>query len=371
MLLREPLDADVAPARAALVLRGEERPFALIGAWAGGGAILGSEPARVARPDEDLFAVLDELPEVSAGGPAVGGGWFGFLGFEARHRVERGHPPPPRPVPLADGALAYYDHLLRMDAEGRWWFEALVTPGRAAAIARRRDELAARLAEPPAARPFATLDWRWIPSPAGHAEAVEACRTRIAAGDLFQANLCMRLEGRLEGDAFDLFAAAAQALPTDRAAFVAGPWGTVASLSPELFLTRSGNTVRSAPIEGTRPADRRDELARSEKDRAENVMIVDLVRNDLGRVCKPGTVRVTALAEVRPHAGVWHMVSEVEGELRDGIGDSGLLRATFPPGSVTGAPKLAALDVIAELESTAARPTPARSASRARSRALS
>ncbi len=81
-------------------------------------------------------------------------------------------------------------------------------------------------------------------------------------------------------------------------------------------------------------------------------MIVDLVRNDLGRVCRPGTVRVTALAEVRPHAGVWHMVSEVEGELRPDVGDAGLLRATFPPGSVTGAPKLAALDVIAELEST-------------------
>ena len=357
-LLREPLDADVTPARATLALRGDDRPFALIGAWAGGGAILGSEPVRVAGRDEDLLAVLDEVPLVATAGepagraPAVGGGWFGFLGFEARHRVERGHPPPPRPVPLDDGALAYFDHVLRMDADGRWWFEALVTPGREAAIERRRDELAARLADPPAARPFTTRDWRWIPSPAGHAEAVEACRTRIAAGDLFQANLCLRLEGRIDGDAFDLFATATRALPTDRAAFVTGPWGTVASLSPEIFLTRTGRTVRSAPIKGTRPADRRDELERSEKDRAENVMIVDLVRNDLGRVCAPGTVRVTALAEVRPHAGVWHMVSEVEGELRDGVGDADLLRATFPPGSVTGAPKLAALDVIAELEST-------------------
>jgi len=380
-LLREPLEADVAPARATLILRGDDRPFALIGAWAGGGAILGSEPVRVAAPDQDLFAVLDEVLEVTlpgrSRGPAsgsssasssrfasgsasaagswplaVGGGWVGFLGFEARHRVERGHPPPPRPVPLADGALAYFDHVLRMDPEGRWWFEALVTPEREEAIARRRDELAARLADPPAARPFSTRDWRWIPSPAGHAEAVEACRTRIAAGDLFQANLCLRLEGRIEGDAFDLFATAVGALPTDRAAFVTGPWGTVASLSPEVFLTRTGRTVRSAPIKGTRPAGGRDELACSEKDRAENVMIVDLVRNDLGRVCEPGSVRVTALAEVRPHAGVWHMVSEVEGELRDGVGDAGLLRATFPPGSVTGAPKLAALDVIAELEST-------------------
>jgi para-aminobenzoate synthetase/4-amino-4-deoxychorismate lyase len=350
-LLREPLDVEIAPAQAALTLRGDDRPFALIGAWAGGGAIMGSEPVRVAGRDEDLFAVLDEVPEVD-GGVAVGGGWFGFLGFEARHRVDRGHPPPPRPVPLDDGALAYFDHVLRMDPGGRWWFEALVTPGRVAAIERRRRELAARLADPPAARPFATRGWRWIPSPAGHAEAVEACRIRIAAGDLFQANLCLRLEGRIEGDAFDLFATATRALPTDRAAFVTGPWGTVASLSPEIFLTRTGRIVRSAPIKGTRPADRRDELAASEKDRAENVMIVDLVRNDLGRVCEPGTVRVTALAEVRPHAGVWHMVSEVEGELRDGVGDADLLRATFPPGSVTGAPKLAALDVIAELEST-------------------
>ena len=351
-LLRERLDADVTAADAVRILRGADRPFALIGAWAGGGAILGSDPLRVARPGEDLFALLDEVPEVDAAAGAVGGGWVGYLGFEARHRVEPGHPPPPRPVPLPDGALAYYDHVLHLDAAGRWWFEALVTPGREALVARRREELAARLARPPLPLPFATSGWAWTPSPAAHAEAVEACRTRIEAGDLFQANLCLRLEGRLAGDALDLYARAVPALPTDRSAFVAGPWGTVASLSPELFLTRRGRVVRSEPIKGTRPAHARAELAASAKDRAENVMIVDLVRNDLGRVCAPGSVRVTALAEVRPHAGVWHMVSEIEGVLRDGVGDGGLLRATFPPGSVTGAPKLAALDVIAELEST-------------------
>ena len=352
-LLREPLGVAIAPPLAALALRGDDRPFALIGAWAGGGALLGSEPVRVSGPDDDLFELLDTVPAVGAADPgAVGGGWFGFLGFEARHRVEPGHPPPPRPVPLPDGALSYYDHLLRMDATGAWWFEALVTDARAEAIARRREELATRLERAPALRPFATRGWRWTPTPRGHAEVVEACRARIHAGDLFQANLCLRLQGRLEGDAFDLFATAAEALPTDRAAFVAGPWGTVASLSPELFLARAGRSVRSEPIKGTRPADRRAELEASAKDRAENVMIVDLVRNDLGRVCRPGTVHVAALAEVRAHAGVWHMVSEVEGELRPGVGDADLLRATFPPGSVTGAPKLAALDVIAELEST-------------------
>jgi para-aminobenzoate synthetase/4-amino-4-deoxychorismate lyase len=134
----------------------------------------------------------------------------------------------------------------------------------------------------------------------------------------------------------------------------------VASLSPELFLARRGRLVRSEPIKGTRPrpadpaaAEReRVALEGSEKDRAENVMIVDLVRNDLGRVCEPGSVRVPAPAAVRAHAGVWHLVAAVEGHLAAGRGDPDLLRAAFPPGSVTGAPKVAALGVIAELEST-------------------
>jgi para-aminobenzoate synthetase/4-amino-4-deoxychorismate lyase len=371
-LVREPLPVRAAAHEALRVLRGDDRPFALVGAWAGGGAVLGSEPVRLSAPGKDVLALLDDVPAVSGepaawragsrpgagsdrgaatGGP-VGGGWVGYLGFELRHAVEPGHAAPPRPVPLPGGSLAFYDHVLRLDGDGAWWFEALWTPERAAALEQRRAELTARLQAPPPARPFTTGGWRWTPSPAAHAAAVEACRARIAEGDLFQANVCLRLDGRLGGDPLDVFAAAVAALPTDRAAFVTGPWGALASLSPELFLARRGRTVRSAPIKGTRPADRRDELAASAKDHAENVMIVDLVRNDLGRVCRPGGVRVTALAEVRPHAGVWHLVSEVEGDLADGVGDAELLRATFPPGSVTGAPKLAALDVIAELEST-------------------
>jgi para-aminobenzoate synthetase/4-amino-4-deoxychorismate lyase len=135
----------------------------------------------------------------------------------------------------------------------------------------------------------------------------------------------------------------------------------VASLSPELLVTRHGDVVRSAPIKGTRPrpagteaaAEQRAALAASAKDRAENVMIVDLVRNDLGRVCATGSVTVTALAEPRAHAGVWHLVSEVTGRLRPGVSDGELVAAMFPPGSVTGAPKLAAMDVVAELESAA------------------
>ncbi len=350
-LIRRPLPCSVSATDAARCLRGDERPFALIGAWAGGGAVLGSEPVRVAGEDDDPFAALDDLPASEPGTPGVGGGWVGYLGYELRHRIERCAPSPFEASPAPPFALAFYDHVLRLDAGGAWWFEALWSDARAAALEERYAVLAARLAGRPPAAEARTEGWRLVPGPAGHGALVAACRERIHAGDLYQANVCGRLEGRLEGSALELFAKAAERLRPDRAAYLEGPWGAVASLSPELFLERHGRRVRTAPIKGTRPRDGRAELERSAKDRAENTMIVDLMRNDLGRVCEPGTVAVTALAQARPHAGVWHLVSEVEGRLRPDVSDAGLLRATFPPGSVTGAPKVAAMDVISELES--------------------
>jgi para-aminobenzoate synthetase / 4-amino-4-deoxychorismate lyase len=360
-VVRVPLAWSLAPESAALLVRNDERPFALIGRWAGGGALIGSEPIRLASPDEDPFALLDEQPALSPhDGEAVGGGWFGAWRYGLGRRLEPVSAPPPRATGPQPCLLAFYDHVLRLDGEGRWWFEALVSEARAAAIDERLRVLNARARTAPAPRPFSTEPWRATPSPAGHALAVATCIERIHAGDLFQANICVRLESRLSGDAIDLFAAGVSALAPDRAAFVAAPGGAVASLSPELFLERHGRRLRSAPIKGTRrrPADprlaaeERRALETSEKDRAENVMIVDLVRNDLGRVCRPGSIHVDTLADARPHTGVWHLVSEVSGEVRDGVGDGDVVRAAFPPGSVTGAPKIAAMNVIAELEST-------------------
>ncbi|WP_228430695.1 bifunctional anthranilate synthase component I family protein/class IV aminotransferase [Baekduia soli] len=239
---------------------------------------------------------------------------------------------------------------------------ALWTDERSAQLEQRLQTLGDRLrAGVGAPRRVRTGRWSATPSAAGHARAVEACRERIAAGDLFQANLALRLRATVyEGRPADMFARGVEALAPDRAAFVGDGDRAVASLSPELFVTRRGDEVATAPIKGTRPrrsdpgddAAQRAALRASAKDRAENVMIVDLMRNDLGRVCTPGTVRVGALAEVRPHAGVWHLVSEVSGRRRAGTGDAELVRAMFPPGSVTGAPKLAAMDVISALEST-------------------
>jgi para-aminobenzoate synthetase/4-amino-4-deoxychorismate lyase len=364
--VRIALDGTVGAADAALLVAGDERPFALVGRWAGAAALVGSEPVRVARDAEDPFSVLDEQPALT-GAPDgfVGGGWFGMLGYGLGRRIEALSPPPPAPERLPNAVLSFHDHVLRLDDDGRWWFEALWTDARADALLQRlsvlRERVAAGVERAPRVRAVAPGPWRATPSPAGHARAVAACRERIAAGDLFQANLSLRLRAALEGDPVDLFARGVTALGPDRAALLCGPWGAVASLSPELFVQRHGDALRSAPIKGTRPrpADpeaaeaQRADLAAAAKDRAENVMIVDLMRNDLGRVSEPGSVQVTALAEVRPHAGVWHLVSEVVGRRRAGVGDGELVGALFPPGSVTGAPKLAAMDVISELESTA------------------
>src|SRR3954452_3916911 len=346
-LVRVPLASSLRPLDVLRAMRDDERPFALTGRWAGGGAIVGSEPLRVAPPGADPFALLDELPDTPAEPNAVGGGWFGYLGYLLGARLELLPPAPPRPHPLPPFDLAYYDHVLRLDPEGRWWFEALVEEGSPHS---RLDLLKKRLAQPPATpRTYELGGFEARPGRAGHAAAVRSCRRYIAAGDLYQANLCLRLDAPFDGDPIDLFATAAGALEPDHAAYFAGPWGAVASLSPELFLRRAGRSVVTAPIKGT--GEHRDPLAASQKDRAENVMIVDLMRNDLGRSCAYGTVEVTQLAQPTPGPGVWHLVSEVAGTVAPGIGDAELVRGCFPPASVTGAPKIKAMEVITQLES--------------------
>jgi len=179
---------------------------------------------------------------------------------------------------------------------------------------------------------------------------VRTIRETIAAGGVYQVNLTRRLSAPLprDADVLALASALAGGNPAPHAAVVRLPdHGVhVASASPERFLRREGRRVWSQPIKGT--AATADGFL--DKDRAENVMIVDLVRNDLGRVCEWGSVSVPALCDVEHHPGLVHLVSTVAGELRDGVGWPELLDATFPPGSVTGAPKLAAMDVISALE---------------------
>jgi anthranilate/para-aminobenzoate synthase component I/branched-subunit amino acid aminotransferase/4-amino-4-deoxychorismate lyase len=361
---RVALPGKEAPADAIPWLRGEERPFALIGEWLGGLTVLGSAPARVLRPDEDPFAALDQQPVVSGGGGTgsgevrVGGGWVGWLGYGLGARIERLPPSPPAPIPQPEFSLAFYDHVLVYDGS-RWWFEALWSDERDAVLRDRLGVWRRRLDTPavfPDGAGAVLTPFRLAGNgAAGHVDAVGDCQRRIAAGELYEANLCVRLQARFAGDPLDLFARAVPVAQPRFGAFVDG----VVCLSPERFLRRAGREVRTEPIKGTRPrvgaedarSAARQELVASEKDAAEHVMIVDLMRNDLGRVCRYGSVRAEP-PRVEPHAGVWHLVSTVTGRLRDGVGDGELLRASFPPGSVTGAPKVQAMKVIAALEAT-------------------
>ncbi len=191
-------------------------------------------------------------------------------------------------------------------------------------------------------------DWTPTWSPEDYAAAIDAVRAAIARGDVYQVNLVQHLEAPFEGDVAALASAFADLRPLHARPFVGDGW-TVVSASPELFLRRRGRRVTTMPIKGTRPLGE-EGLADAAKDRAEHVMIVDLERNDLSRVCEPGSVRWPELMTERPLAGVEQLVSTVEGTLREDVGLADLLEATFPGGSVTGAPKIAAVDHIAALE---------------------
>ncbi|HEV2591423.1 MAG TPA: anthranilate synthase component I family protein [Gaiellaceae bacterium] len=196
---------------------------------------------------------------------------------------------------------------------------------------------------PATAGRFRVGEWRRTWSDDEYAAAVDAVRAAIARGDVYQVNLVQHLCADFEGDPRAL----AAALGPLHACTLPGPGWTIVSASPELFLERRGPVLRTKPIKGTRPA---GVDVDDPKDAAEHVMIVDLERNDLSRVCEPGSVRWPELMAQHELAGVTHLVSTVEGRLRDGAGLAEILHATFPGGSITGAPKLSAIEHIARIE---------------------
>lgn len=249
---------------------------------------------------------------------------------------------------LCTDLLDVTSDLAALDSSGFW---AVVLPYEG-------EPVCARFARVQPARPWPGPPWHGPPLGAwcssldrdAYVAGVTAIREAIAAGDVYQVNLCRVLAAPLPpgADVAALGAALAEGNPAPYSAVVRLPAHGVhvASASPERFLRRDGAVVESCPIKGT--AATPDGFL--PKDRAENVMIVDLVRNDLGRVCEHGSVTVPGLLEVEEHPGLHHLVSTVRGRLRPGCGWADLVAATFPPGSVTGAPKLAAMEVIGRLE---------------------
>jgi len=308
---------------------GLPQPAALIGEWFGSSAVIAPS---VAIAPVDPIAAFD----VPAGsGAAVGGGWFGYLSYPDDGADGR----PPR-IPAAAGGWS--DCVLRQDRNENWWYESLSNEP-------MPTWLSAAL-ESSVPQQYWHIDWADADRQT-HQRGVRECLEAIAAGEIYQACVCTQFRGELTGDPIDFFVTAAERTVPAKAAFLAGDWGAVASLSPELFLRRSGEMVTSSPIKGTLPlALPPSALASSVKDVAENIMIVDLVRNDLGRVARTGSVTVPELLAVRPAPGVWHLVSTVQASVDPAVPMHEILSATFPPASVTGTPKSRARRLLTEWE---------------------
>ncbi len=303
----------------------------------------GDRTIVAAAPDEVVRASgADALERLDRLGP---GWWAGWLAYDLGRAVERVVPRGRDDLGIPDVVLARFAARAVIDPAEQSVTVVGEGPGRhlleEAVAAVRRDEV-----DGPGPPDLTT--WTSGIERRDYEAAVRAVVELIGAGDCYQVNLTRRLTCERAADPLALFASLAARHPAPHGAFVRLDDVGIVSASPERFLRREGARVETRPIKGTdRNADR---LVASAKDRAENVMIVDLARNDLGRVCEFGSIEVPALCELEAHPGLFHLVSTVRGRLRGDVGTGELIRATFAPASVTGAPKPRVMQVIEDLE---------------------
>ena len=334
-------------------------------------AFHGNAPADLLA---DAERMLKQFPAPREPGlPPFQGGLAGFVAYDYARLLERLPAVHPGDPEIPDVFLGLYDWVVAWDHQKlRTWLIStgvpMMGPDREPR-ARERSEAVLRFLRTER-RNDGTTDVPPLPSrrrsvvpsanftPVAYQSAVRRVRDYILAGDVFQVNLAQRFDAPLAESPIDVYRRLRATNPAPFAAYLDGGAFQVLSASPERFLRVDGRHVETRPIKGTRPrgatpdadAALGAELRASEKDRAENVMIVDLLRNDLSRVCRPGTVRATELLRLESHPTVHHLVSVVEGMLDEGRSAFDLLRAAFPGGSITGAPKLRAMEIIAELE---------------------
>jgi para-aminobenzoate synthetase component 1 len=332
----------------------------------------GGEEVRRGSP----FDILGELLRVYSLDDGTGlpftGGVVGYFSYDLAHFIER---LPARAVDdlhLPECYLAFYDAAVAFDhLENRVFlassgFPELDEEKRLRRAAERLRELRSLvlLAPPPAVLPpsdaAGTNAFKANFTHREYLEAVARAREFIGAGDIFQVNLSQRFETDLNMSPYELYRRLRRINPAPFASYFNFDGVSIVGASPERFLKVRGDRVETRPIKGTRPRGKTpgedralaESLLRSTKDRAENIMIVDLERNDIGRVCRYGTVKVTELAVLETYPTVVHLTSTVVGQLSGGKDRIDLLRATFPGGSITGAPKVRAMEIIDELEPT-------------------
>ena len=315
-------------------------------------------------PGSDPSESLEALGRLVASRTAAGGSPdTGVLALLAYDLLEPDSGSAPRDHALPQLVVLTVDRSLRFRDPGA----ALLTVGPAAGgteearewVDRLRDLVAECDREPPPPPARCVGSPRTSMPRDTYLRSIERVQRHIAAGDIYQANLCQRFRLPFQGDVFAAYEKLSRGSPAPHSAFVETPDFALASLSPETFLrARTPGEIETWPIKGTRPrgsspaADRAAsaELLHSEKDRAELLMIVDLERNDLSRVCRAGTVEVPELAGLRSFPAVHHLVACVRGRLRNDTDVAAILRATFPGGSISGAPKIRAQEILRELE---------------------
>ncbi len=312
-----------------------------------------------ADPFDLLRAHLEIDPEVSGDLPFTGGA-IGYFGYDLARRIERLPERARNSERIPDMAIGIYDWAVVVDhSEQRAW---LVSQGRDPDTDRKWDGLVRLFSEPPPERrrePFrVTSPVNSNFTPRGYGHAFGRVLDYINNGDCYQVNLAQRFSAHATGDPWLAYQRLRLINPAPHAAYLSTPYAQILSASPERFLSVRDGRVETKPIKGTRPragharldAELIAELLASEKDRAENLMIVDLLRNDLSKNCALGSVKVPRLFEVESFATVHHLVSTVTGLLAPGRDAIDLLRGAFPGGSITGAPKVRAMQIIEELE---------------------
>lgn len=352
-------------------------PFLVLRGRAGEVAVEGECPV-----DVEGLGILDALERVLAAldapplsGVPLHGGAVGYLGYDVVREIERLPEPAGDPVGMPDATLLFPRHVVALDHLRQTM--TLVTNAVTAGVPEDRlaavhaaavdahERLVGRLTErvgpmrpvaPP--DPIAAEDAVSNLPPGGYEERVEHIQEHVLAGDTFQTVLSQRFSVPTAASALDLYRVLRVINPSPYLYLLDLGDAQVVGSSPEALVRVSGRHVESWPIAGTRPrgatpeedAERERELRDDAKERAEHVMLVDLARNDLGRVCAPGSVRVSSMMRVERYSHVMHLVSEVTGTLRDEVGVVDVLRATFPAGTVSGAPKVRAMQLIAGLE---------------------
>ncbi|WP_188646549.1 aminodeoxychorismate synthase component I [Marinithermofilum abyssi] len=313
---------------------------------------------------DSLAALAPELPDLPDDAPPFLTGVVGYLGYELAWSLEVIGEAKPRRYAVPDGVLMVPRRTIVVDDERKETWVAVVADNEAEKVLQAAVEelLCWERESLVEMAPVKGGPIQMVPeiAPDDYFQRVQRVKEYIGRGDIYQANLSYRISGSMNGDPWQLYRCLRKANPGAYSAFLRFADHAILSSSPEQFIRWEKGWIETKPIKGTRPRGReqtedgrfKEELAASEKDRAELLMIVDLERNDLGKFCFPGTVQVPVLFAIEPHPTVWHQVAVVKGQIRPGVTPGQLMAGMFPGGSITGAPKIRSMQIIHELESS-------------------